>query len=140
MDVVYEIDDAEVLEILNRTPERVEDGTVRAVDKTLDTIEKAQILAYTSSSNPSQPSGSTYTRTFTLQASSFREITRRRWPVEGKWWSEGVDYARYVIGTPQQQAAIHAGRWKDLNEVAREGQKALDEFMGAEIRRIKGLT
>lgn len=143
-EISYEVDDAEVQRLLEEIPDDVNRASVTAVKKTLDAIENAQIKTYTNSAKPAQPSGSTYVRTFRLKGSSKRKnprnVKNRSSAVEGVWWSEGVDYASLVIGTRQQQAGVHAGRWKSLETVADEGQKALARFMGEEIQKIKGVT
>lgn len=133
-----------VEKLLNEVPAQVNAASVRSVIKTLDVIEAEQIKAYTSSSNPPQPSGSEYVRTFDLQRSSKtrkpKNVRNRKSVVEGQWWSEGVDYAQLVLGTKSQQASIHAGRWKSLEDVAETADKALSKFMGEELQKIRGVS
>jgi len=79
-----------------------------------------QILTYTASTKPTRPAGSTYTRTFRLKSSSRRKMAVVTGTgVKGEWWSadDVAPYNRYVIGKTSQQATIHAGRWKSIEQV-----------------------
>jgi len=129
------IGDKRLFRLLRQMPDQIDRATTRAIDRTLTVIERAQILKYTAGSHPSQPPNTKYIRTFRLQRSSMRAITRIRNPVEGRWWSD-LDYAKYVIGERQDQAAIHAGRWMNLEEVTKEAAQALSRFINAEIDEV----
>lgn len=85
----------------------------------LDEIELTQIQAYTLTSMPAQPPGSTYRRTFTLRESSRRRIgtiTANR--IDASWFTK-LDYAAEVLGEVEDQKEIHRGRWKSLQEVVK---------------------
>jgi hypothetical protein len=123
-------------------------GSLRAMDsaasraftaatrRSLKAVEEAQVKSYTLTLRPARPEKSKYRRTFDLKRSSRTQMVSTKTPVvEGNWWSEGVDYARYVIGEPEQQAAIHAGRWKSLTDVRREVEPIHAENVNEELEK-----
>ncbi len=119
-----------------RTPDKIEAAAVRMTGRLLDTLEATTLIAtYTQNAGPRKPEGSTYRRTFRLQRSSEKQITRSTFPVEGRWEAK-VDYASRVIGLAAQQATIHAGRWPILegaiNNVEFIAPKVFDEEIAKE--------
>lgn len=111
------------------------DGTVRGVNFGIDAIAGTQVESYTASSRPSQPPGSVYNRTFTLQKSSKKKkakVTNRR--VKGVWLSDGsiAPYNIYVLDD-KRQANIHRGRWKTDVELATEITPEIVDEMDAAI-------
>ena len=97
-------------------------------EKLLDEVELTQIHGYVSDGNPSQPGGSTYKRTFTLRKSSKRKIGRVTFKNIPAQWSTDLDYAPFVLGSKDQQAGIHIGRWKSTEEVATSVNKKIDDI------------
>ena len=94
----------------------------------MDAIENAQILAYTSSSNPERLR---YERTFALRRASRRQQTGDRLPdIGGEWWVDDteVDYGADVLGKEAEQAGIHRGRWKSIEDVEKEVNDQLPEL------------
>ena len=123
VDFTYQIPEAEIQAVILRKEKSIEDNLNTAVDKTLDLVENSQIKASTAGGNPTRPSGSTYVRTFTLQQASEKERTGTRLPdISGVWRAnEGkARYAPYVIGSRAEQADVHRGRWKALEDVIAE--------------------
>jgi hypothetical protein len=86
----------------------------------LDEIELTQIQSYLSGSMPAPPPGSTYKRTFTLRGSSRRKVKRVTSRVIDAEWFTNLDYAPFVIGELADQAKVHQGRWKSLEEVVKK--------------------
>lgn len=102
--------------------------TVLLVEDTLDAIENAQILAYTSTSNPNRLR---YERTFALRRASRRQQTGDRLPgISGEWWVDdaAVDYGAYVLGKEAEQNPIHRDRWKSIEDVEAEVNGDLPEL------------
>lgn len=119
-----------------QTPDKIEAAAVRMTERLLDRLEELTFIrAYTQTAKPRKPEGSTYRRTFRLQRSSKKQITRKTFPVEGHWEAK-ADYASRVIGLAPQQAAIHAGRWPILegaiNNVEFIAPKVFDEEIAKE--------
>jgi hypothetical protein len=135
--VTYQIPMAQVGQTIAQQVRHIEAGLNAAVDELLGEVEQAQILSYTASGNPSQPAGTRYTRTFTLQGASKTRRTSTRLPViSGEWVAdEGVArYAGYVIGSRADQARIHRGRWKSTEEVEREIKQAAPAIVERNLR------
>lgn len=110
----------------------------KAVDRTLEFIEQYQIKSYTASSNPALPPGSGYSRTFNLASASETERPGTRLPdISGVWRvNEGqADYAEYVLGTRQQQAKIHRGRWKTRTETEAAAKEKMPQIIEEELAR-----
>ena len=119
-----------------RTPDKIEAAAVRMTGRLLDKLEELTFIrTYTQNAKPRKPEGSSYIRTFRLQRSSKKQITRKTFPVEGRWEAK-TDYASRVIGLAVQQAAIHAGRWPILegaiNNVNFIAPKVFDEEIAKE--------
>lgn len=124
--VVYGIPLDQVDAVLQRGKADTEARLVEARDKILDFIEQYQIKSYTANSNPALPPGSNYQRTFNLAgASEIEKISGKLPNISGVWRVDEnrADYAEHVLGTRQQQAKIHRGRWKSLEEVERAAQE-----------------
>ena len=101
----------------------------RVVDSLLDAIEQAQIKSYTSTAKPRQPAGTKYRRTFALQRSSERHRGRVTARDFNAVWRSDLGYARFVIGSKSDQAAIHRNRWKPLETVVTEvGRQVSDIY------------
>jgi hypothetical protein len=102
---------------------QIERALNRALKDVLKRVEQAQIKIYTQTMRPPKPPQSKYRRTFVLQGSSETEVTSASLPeIRGEWRaSEGkARYAPYVIGRRRDQAFIHRGRWKSIEEVEQE--------------------
>lgn len=132
--IIVDQDDVKQLE---KIPGQIERATVRMVGKLLDVVEDTTLIRqYTQTAKPAKPAGSNYTRTFSLQRSSDKQITRDKLPVEGSWEAK-TQYASMVIGLAADQAPIHAGRWPALelaiNQVNTNAQKDFDK----EVERLK---
>lgn len=100
--------------------ESLEAAVVQGTMDILDAVEQEQILSYTANSNPEQPAGTLYKRTFRLQRSSKKRMVSASFPnIIGRWISDArtASYTRYVIGRRNQQAPIHRDRWKSLEQV-----------------------
>ena len=128
--------DKEDVKQFAKTPDKINAAAVRTTQRLLDRLEAATLITtYTQNAGPHKPEGSTYIRTFRLQRSSKKQITRKTFPVEGRWEAK-AEYASRVIGLAAQQAAIHAGRWPILegaiNNVNFIAPKVFDEEMAKE--------
>ncbi len=93
-------------------------------------------VALDASLYPPEPPGSTYTRTYALE---------RGWGVEGPSGSttleasavNSVSYARYVMG--EDQAAIHAGRWRTAGRIAEQWEPQAQERLAQRaVRDLEG--
>lgn len=113
----FEVDKKSLKELDTRTRSITEEALRNTIRRAFDRIDKStRIREYTQNSKPAKPEGSTYIRTFNLQKSARRRITKRKLPgVEGEWKAE-IRYASYVIGLASQQAEIHKGRWNFLEQ------------------------
>lgn len=123
VEFTYQIPEAEIAAVILQKERDIEANLNTAVDKILDLVENSQIKSYTAGGNPARPSGSTYVRTFTLQRASEKERTGSKLPdISGVWRAnEGkARYAPYVLGSRAEQAAVHRGRWKALEDVIAE--------------------
>jgi hypothetical protein len=113
---------------------RIEAALNRAMDEILATIALSQIEAYTADSLPPRPAGSVYQRSFDLRGSSRSRRSGQALPdISGEWYSES-DYARYVLGLRSQQAVIHRGRWKSLEDVTAEAERFAPGIIDKELR------
>ncbi len=131
--IIVDQDDVKQLE---KIPGQIERATVRMVARLLDVVEDATLIRqYTQTAKPAKPAGSGYIRTFKLQRSSDKQITRNKLPVEGSWEAK-TQYASMVIGLAAQQAPVHAGRWPVLElaigNVNRLASPIFDEEMSKE--------
>lgn len=131
IDVEVEIDPKSAKKLKKESIKNIELATVRTVDRLTARAEDATLITqYTQTAQPARPLGSDYIRTFKLQRSSERRITRKTLPVEGIWEAK-IRYASQVIGLAADQAPIHAGRWPSLeltiNAVNANAQKDFDE-------------
>lgn len=128
--VTYEIPENQVRTVIQDEMRGIERGLNEAVDELLQMTAQAQALSYTATANPAPPSGSTYRRTFDLrEASETQKLSSRLPVVSGEWIANEAKarYAKYVIGSLADQARIHQGRWKSLEEVTQEiNEKAPD--------------
>lgn len=103
-------------------------GLNQITDEVLDLIAQAQILSYTATAGPPKPAGSTYERTFRLQSASRSKRTGDHLPdISGEWYADEsvAEYAKYVLGSEAEQAAIHRGRWKSEEDVAAQVQRKI---------------
>ena len=139
MDIRLNVDVAAV----TNGPDVMSSEMVKAAQTTvnygLNEIEQAQILRYTSISRPSRPPGSTYIRTFKLRRSSRkRKAAKMAFSVEGTWWADPstASYAPFVIGHATQQATIHAGRWRSLEEVTKRVARKIGNKLAEEVSKI----
>lgn len=130
--IEYDIPLGQVEAEIQAQQRRIETGLSGAIDDLLKFIEQGQILAYTGSGNPPLPAGSDYQRTFTLQSAS---RTERTGEFSGRWYvDEGIaPYGQEVLGPQADQAAIHRGRWKTVEDVEREtaaaAERIIQEYM-----------
>jgi len=111
-----------------------------AMKEALAFTELVQIRAYTSTGNPSQPSGSDYRRTFTLRGSSKVKVTSKKLPeIRGQWIADPriAEYAIYVIGPKSRQATVHKGRWKSLEDIADIVEKKLPEIFDKYLSKVE---
>lgn len=123
MELKLEIHSEAVIASLERYPEETRAGLREGIEEILTVIEDAQIKAYTKGDKPGLPAGSTYDRTFDLRDSSQRKIvTFTGSEFEAMWYTD-LSYAPFVIGQLEDQAAIHRGRWKPLEEVKQEAEQ-----------------
>jgi hypothetical protein len=110
--VTYEIPEAQIRAITQAETDKLEKDLNTANEELLKLVTQAHF--YTATGNPSRPAGSEYQRTFNLRDAG--EIVGDTWRV-----NESVArYARYVIGSRADQATIHRGRWKSLEEVTQD--------------------
>ena len=131
--IVINQDDIKQLE---KIPAQTGRATVRMVARLLDVVEDTTLIRqYTQTAKPAKPTGSDYIRTFRLQRSSEKKITRDKLPVEGSWEAK-TQYASMVIGLAAQQAPVHVGRWPALelaiDNVNRLASPIFDEEMNKE--------
>lgn len=127
-------DTSQVENVPARLEQLLAPALVEALGGILEAIEQAQILSYTASSNPGKLD---YERTFTLRDASRKRTTRTTLPhISGEWYAdEGVaDYAEYVIGAEEDQAEIHQGRWKSLEDVVAEVEQEAGSIIKEAIR------
>ena len=113
LEITFAVDKDDVKQFA-QMPDKIEAAAVRMTERLLDRLEELTFIrTYTQNAKPRKPEGSSYIRTFRLQRSSKKEVTRKTFPVEGQWEAR-VEYASRVIGLAVQQAPIHAGRWPIL--------------------------
>lgn len=113
LQITFTVDEDDVKK-LARTPDKIEAAAVRMTERLLDKLEELTFIrTYTQNAKPRKPESSSYIRTFRLQRSSSKQITRKTFPVVGHWEAKTL-YASRVIGLAAQQAPIHAGRWPIL--------------------------
>lgn len=128
--VTYEIPLAQVQAVIQDEMKGLEQSLIKATEELLELTAQAQATSYTANANPSRPPGSEYRRTFSLQRASETRIISSRLPVISGVWRANEGKARYassVIGSRADQAQVHRGRWKSLEEVAQEiNEKAPD--------------
>ena len=125
--ITYEIPLNQVRAEIETAERRLERQLNAGVDDVLKFIENEQILAYGADSNPARPPGSRYVRTFDLQSASETERTGTKLPDISGVWRVNLSKARYgekVLGTRQQQAPIHRGRWKSKTDVENAAKEA----------------
>lgn len=87
---------------------------------------------------PAKPPGSKYVRTYRLKNSwKKKKVTGLGYSVEADPVQKGRHYGKYVVGNAygEQQAGVHAGRWKLFYEVV---QKQTDKLIRSIDRAIKG--
>lgn len=133
--VTYEIPEGQIRAITQAEAQALEKELNEATDELLKLIAQAHF--YTATGNPSQPAGSTYNRTFDLRDAGETKIISSRLPViSGQWQvnESKARYARYVIGSRADQAAIHQGRWKSLEEVTQEINEKAPDVVKKHIR------
>ncbi len=119
-------------------------GLKKVIKAALRLIEKEQIKNYTLTLRPKRPPNSKYRRTFKLKKSSRKSVPKtadKGWI--GIWDTDGsADYDKYVLGTRNQQAAIHRGRWKSEEEVIENVgpklEKETEKIIDKEIQKMKG--
>jgi hypothetical protein len=135
--ISYDVPLTEIQEITRKEERRIERALNAAVDDLLKMVGQAQILSYTSTGNPSQPPGTRYVRKFTLKGSNETERTSRNLPeISGVWRAnEGkAKHAKYVLGPQTEQAPIHRGRWKSLEQVGNEVQEKAPGVIEEKLR------
>jgi hypothetical protein len=118
--IKYEMPIAQMKAEIEAIRRKTEAGLNAAVDELLDYAGKVQVESYTSAANPTKPPGSNYQRTFNLQRASSKVRLGKTMPnISGRWYvNEGIAaYGKYVVGKRRQQASIHRGRWKSLEEI-----------------------
>ena len=131
------IDPGEIEAEIRQDVEQVEAALNEAIDDLLDLAESTQIKAYTASALPAQPPGSAYQRTFQLASASKKRRTDRSLPtIGGEWYADEsvADYAEFVLGRQADQAAIHRGRWKSLEEIEAELQSAAPGIVAKKLK------
>lgn len=134
-----DIDLTEVDELLRQYPREIEAALNDIIDELIGKVEQTQILKYTADAFPAQPPGSDYERTFTLQRASKKRKTRTALPrIEAEWFVDEVtaDYGDVVLGETEDQAPIHRGRWKSLEEVAREVERQAPDVIEVRLGEI----
>lgn len=139
VDVTITVDVAALKNLERVSERRIEAGLNRVVDKLLEETEKAQILAYTATDQPPLPPGSDYERTFQLKsASKTRRTGRILGDISGEWYvdPDRAPYGKYVLGLQSQQADIHRGRWKSVEQVIRELEQAAPGVVERELRSL----
>ena len=110
----------QVMTAIKKETRRVTAKLNAARDEILEFAGQVQVRSYTASANPAPPPESTYTRTFDLQGAFRTKVTSTELPtIGGVWYIDEaiVGYAPYVVGRKAQQAKIHRGRWKSVEEV-----------------------
>lgn len=101
--------------------ERAHDRLGPFVENWIDNMEKQ--ATYGPGSNPVQPPGSSYERTFTLQRSRRKGLSKTKTGVVG-WLRWTANYAIWVIGEGRQ-AGIHAGRWWTVDGILRKNRRQI---------------
>lgn len=130
------IDTSEIPPLLDAIKRELENAMVDIGEDTLKFMAEKQIESYTSTSRPSQPSGSGYRRTFRTQRSSQRRMTSRKFPVMGDW-NVMAAWASFVVGEQGQQAGVHVGRWQDAETTASQGE---DFALKKSLREVSVIT
>jgi hypothetical protein len=117
--VEYKIPMGQVNSAIKKSIQRVTAKLNAARDEILEFAGTVQVKSYTASSNPAPPPASTYTRTFALQSAFKTQVTSTQLPtISGEWSVDETiaNYAPFVVGRKSQQAKIHRGRWKSVEE------------------------
>lgn len=136
LDVQIIVDQGDMKQ-LEKIPGQTERATVRMVARLLDTVEDATLIKqYTQTAKPAKPTGSDYIRTFRLQRSSQKQITRGKLPVAGQWEAK-TEYASMVIGLSAQQAPIHIGRWPVLELAISNADRLASPIFDEEMSKEK---
>ena len=128
----------------DRLDSRLNKALTESVNEGLEIIEEVQIKSYRAKSNPSQPSGSKYKRTFRLQRSSKTRKVRGIGSTgpQGQWIQDSsiARYGSFVLGTANMQAAIHRGRWKSAEQVVDITADKLEKVAIKEVSKaVKGV-
>lgn len=126
------IGERQVEAALDETSQGIEGKLSNVVDRLLNVIEATQIGAYTENASPAKPAGSAYERTFELKRSS-RKI-HPTGSLRGEWRTD-LAYARFVLGRQSEQAAIHRGRWKSVEEVEQQVEQIGPDIIREEFAR-----
>lgn len=102
----------------------------------LKAIENIQATSYTINSNPTQPPATTYQRTMNLASASKILINS---PDSGEWYiDESVaSYGPYVIGKVVDQAPIHRGRWKSLEDIKARAEEIAPGIARKRLEQIR---
>jgi hypothetical protein len=134
VEIIVDQNDVEQVE---KIPGQTERATIRMVARLLDLIEDTTLIRqYTQLAKPAKPLGSDYIRTFRLQRSSKKQITRSTLPIVGSWEAK-TEYASMVIGLSSQQAPIHAGRWPMLELAIGNANKSASPIFDEEMAKEK---
>ena len=105
--------------------ETMQDATVNAHEDTLQALDES--VTYTASSNPSQPVGSKYKRTFKLLKSYDWKLLHKKFPEIISVWMAKIPYAKYVLGEVSDKADIHQNRWDDLDILRKRTDMLFEE-------------
>lgn len=132
--VIYEIQAGDDEARIKR---EIEAALIESVKKIMDAIADAQVLKYTSTSNPPLPAGSRYERTFELRQSSETKITKATLPTIRGQWRATARHAADVIGSRAQQAPLFANRWKSKEDVEAQVGPQAKKITQQELENIK---
>lgn len=86
---------------------------------------------------PAPPASSSYVRTGKLGQSITTEVTTQGSDVVGVIGSD-IPYAPYVVGSGDEQAWMHAGRWWQLDNVVEKNLDAIGEEIARSIEAYLG--
>lgn len=133
MNLTIRIDDDEVRDLINRTPAKLNDAMLAAMNDATALVLR-ELKTY-----PPQPAGSTYKRTRALSNSWHREIEGSGLQIRGTVGSNDniAPYNRFVQDA-ERQAAVHRGRWDTAQGVLQRNEQNIRGMFGARVRAALG--
>jgi hypothetical protein len=96
----------------------------------------AQVVMQDAQQYPAPPAGSQYVRTYVLREGwQYSEPRVGPDTVETDVYND-TPYAPYVVG--DEQAAVHAGRWRTVSQIAADNEDVVADMVEAAVDRIVG--